>query len=69
MTTCRPVHGLVHGRLWFHAEIAFITIDSLAFLGEIDPAVVERCSGGLDPADDLVVFVHQNMEFVPKVGF
>jgi hypothetical protein len=68
MTASRPVHGLVHGRLRFHPEVAFITIDRFAVPGEIDPAVMERRGGGLDPANELVVLVHEDMEFVAELG-
>ena len=50
----------------FHAEIAFIAIDRLAFPEEIDPAVMQRCHGRLDPAGELPVFVHENVESVPN---
>lgn len=67
MATDRAVHGLIHGCPGFHAEIPFIAIDRLAFPGEIDPAVMHRCCGRLDPADELAVFVHEDMELVPKL--
>ncbi len=68
MIAGRPVHGLVHGCLRFHPEVALVAIDRLAFPGEIDPAVVERRGGGLDPADQLTVLVEQDVEFVPEPG-
>ena len=69
MTAGRPIHGLVHGCLRFHPEIPLVAIDRSAFPGEIDPAVMERRGGGLEPADELVVPVHEDVEFIPEVGF
>ena len=68
MTAGRPVHGLVHGRPGLHPEIPLVAIHRLAGVREIDPAVMERRGGGLEPADELVVPVHEDVEFIPEVG-
>ena len=62
------MHGLVPRCLRFHPEIPLVAIHRLAGVREIDPAVMERRGGGLDPADDLVVPVHEDVEFIPEVG-
>lgn len=41
----------------FHAEITFIAIGRLAF------------PGGIDPADELPVFVHEDMNLYPNCDF
>jgi len=61
-----PVHGLIHGCLRFHPEVALIPIYRLPVPGKIDPAIMHRCGGCLDPPDELVLLIHEDMEFVTK---
>lgn len=63
----RAMHGLIHGCPGFHAEIPFITIDRLPFPGEIDSAIMQRRCRCLDPADELAILIHEDVEFVAEL--
>lgn len=61
------MHHLVHRSLRLYPEVSFVPINRLPLPREIDLAVVPRCGSGLHSPDELMLFVHHDMQFVPEV--
>lgn len=54
------------GKPEFHPEVPLIEIECLSFPGEIHLVVVERCSGGLHPPDELLFLIDEDVQLGPK---
>jgi len=66
MSSRAPMHRLVHRCRWFYTKVALIPIYRLPLLWEINLTVMSRGGGCIQPSYKLMVFIHENVEFIPK---